>query len=171
MKRRVQILLLVMLALVAGGWGTVAAAMLCPHANVNRAVTGASSAIEEDHASCHAPQPVIQKQAHCHDAGMEEETAASVKTQVSETSLAPNATKLTLPAGACAHCLSRPEIPAQASLARLKLQPKSGVEVAAPRSASALMPPVAFTRPVVYRQGAPPGPQTPLHLLNSVILI
>ncbi len=169
MKRRVQILLLSVLALLAGGWGTVAAALLCPHANISRAVVGASSANEQDQTSCHAPQPVIQKQAHCHDAGMEEEAAGSRENR--ENNLAPNATNFSQPTGACAHCLSRPEIPAQASRAGLRLQPKSGVEIATPRSDLSLAPPAAFTQTVVYRQGAPPGPQTPLHLLNSVILI
>lgn len=78
---------------------------------------------------------------------------------------------LGLPEDACAHCVGRTELPASSAIVRQNVEPKRNVELATTQSISPSFPPVSFTQPVIYRQGAPPGSTTPKHLLIGLLLI
>ncbi|MBD0370514.1 MAG: hypothetical protein ICV60_06735 [Pyrinomonadaceae bacterium] len=162
MRRYVQILGLVMLALAASGWGSVVAAVLCPHANSLAAKTVAARKAKPEKAA----------KPHCHDSAMEQEATAEAK----ETRAVPGKTggsvALALRQDApCTHCLSKPETPASTVMARQQVEQKRSLEAAALQSSLPVVPAQSFAKPVLYRQGAPPGSNIPKHLLTGVLLI
>jgi hypothetical protein len=71
----------------------------------------------------------------------------------------------------CTHCLGKPEIPASTVQIIQKVEQKRSLEPAPVQAALPVMPTLAFIQPVLYRQGAPPGSNTPKHLLISLLLI
>jgi hypothetical protein len=172
MRRYVQILGLVVLAFAASGWGSIVAAALCPHATLTAART--MTVQEEAGQSCHSAKPETRTELDCHDGSVtEHESAAKAE--------APPAVPGSAYGDAafgqtdntpCTHCLGRPELPASTVVAVRTVEQKRGLEPAPVQTASpAMLPALAFTRPVLYRQGAPPGSTTPKHLLISVLLI
>jgi hypothetical protein len=146
--------LLLFIALSAGGWGSVLAAAVCPHAG-------------------RAPKPV-QAKPHCHaDApaaamsGMEMPVAAEASPEPpSCNARAPQHNET------CAHCLTHnAPVPAPLSL-RQKNESKRTADVIAPNSLSTpVAPQPLLALPVLTRQGAPPGTSTRRHILNSIFLI
>jgi hypothetical protein len=157
MRRYVQILGLMVLAFAASGWGSIIAAALCPHATLKAAkVVRSERTLAEP--SCHSVKPRVAAKPDCHhDSSMEDEG------QSPAFGLADNTP--------CTHCLSKPEVPASNVIAVQKLEQKRSLDVATVQTASFVIPAIAFIRPVLYRQGAPPGSTTPKHLLVSVLLI
>ena len=75
------------------------------------------------------------------------------------------------PAGSCAHCMERSDVPAM-TVARQVNQLKRNVDEAATHTPTPLAPSAAlFAPPVLSRQGSPPGAQPRKHLLISLFLI
>lgn len=178
MRRYVQILGLIVLALAAGGWGAVVAAVLCPHAGGSIAFrTGAARSLTVSGEACHSVKPEPVAKQHCHDAeqdaaGAETETPEATPVAVSNSDAFRDGEAFELPQNIpCTHCLSRPEAPSSTLVARQQAEQKRDVE---PATLSAATPPTAaytFAKPVLYRQGAPPGSSTPKHLLIGILLI
>lgn len=174
MRRYLQILGLVGLALAASGWGAVAAAVLCPHANSAASMRGeANSAAEEP--ACHQVKPEPVAKPHCHDSGAEQEAggaAVEAEARRALTVASGDATALAVPQNLpCTHCLSRPEVPASTVIARQQSEQKRSFETPALQAITLVLPTHSFTKPLMYRQGAPPGPPTPRHLLTGILLI
>lgn len=159
MRRRVQILGLIVLALAASGWGHMLAASLCPHMSARPAdYAGTKSATAPD-ASCHQEPEAVSKQ-DCHD--------SSAQQQLAESGLS---SAYAEPVDLCAHCVSRPETPVSSAIARTQTEQKRNFEP--PVSEARLLQAVAiwYAPRVTYRQGAPPGSPTPKHLLIGLLLI
>lgn len=163
-----------MLALLASGWGSVAAAVLCPHAMSSAWKRGAAEDMAAEQA-CHLVKPETVAKPHCHDSdagqeatdGMDGMEASSAMPRAVDGSAA-----LALPQNVpCTHCLSRPEVPASTVVVRQQAEQKRSLEPAALQSALPAAPAPSFAKPVLYRQGAPPGSSTPKHLLISILLI
>lgn len=173
MKRYVQILGLVVLALAASGWGSVVAAVLCPHAN---SMAFKTSAVESTHAdqACHSVKPEPVTKPHCHDSntGQDATAAAGAETPTAMPVANGYSNAFELPQNVpCTHCLSRPEVPSSNVIPRLKADQKRGFEPVALQASMHAMPAPSFIKPVLYRQGAPPGPSKPKHLLIGILLI
>lgn len=170
MKRYVQILGLVVLAFAASGWGAIAAAALCPHANVAKTVAAVNAV--EGHA-CHPSQPEAVAKPHCHeDSAMEQEAAADMEMPPAVSDNKGVSAALTLPDSVpCTHCMGRPELPASTVVARPQVEQRRSLELATTQATPLATPTLSFTKPVIYRQGAPPGSLTPKHLLIGVLLI
>ncbi|HEX8176132.1 MAG TPA: hypothetical protein VF543_13510 [Pyrinomonadaceae bacterium] len=175
MKRYFQILGLIVLALAAGGWGSVMAAVLCPHANSNafKPVKADSVAVEE---ACHPVKPEPEAKPHCHDSGTSQEAAAASEIERPEPAALPaskgDVLALRLPQNVpCTHCLSRPEAPSSTVVAQQRTEQRRGFEAAPLQAATPFIPAQSFIKPVLYRQGAPPGSCKPKHLLLGILLI
>jgi hypothetical protein len=160
MKRYLQILGLVVLAFAASGWGSAVAAALCPHAR--------ASALNRP-----ASESKLKAKPHCHDEmAMKEEAGEEGEQSGTMPERKLEGAALSLPDNSpCTHCISRPEAPASTVIARTKVEEKRvidflPVETFAPESGA-----LSFKQPVLYRQGAPPGPATPRHLLIGLLLI
>jgi hypothetical protein len=145
------------LAFAASGWGSIVAAALCPHATLKAArVVKSERTLAEP--SCHQVKPKVASKPDCHsDSVKEDEDNRLAFGQTDDTP--------------CTHCLSKPEVPASNVIAVQKVEQKRIVEAAPVQTASPVIPVLAFIRPVLYRQGAPPGSNTPRHLLISLLLI
>lgn len=161
-----------MLALAAGGWGSVMAAALCPHAQLDAAYTGTLSAATTDNA-CHSAKPETVAKPDCHDSAATEQEATAVA-EVPGTAPRNRGDRRTLsiPENVpCTHCIGRPELPSSTVMARQQGEQKRSLEPAPAQATSPATPAPSFTQPVLYRQGAPPGSTTPKHLLISVLVI
>lgn len=156
MKRYLQILGLIVLAFAASGWGHVVAAALCPHARAIK--TPASDSKVKAQPACH------------HEMAMSEEARTEPPRSVPESKR--EGATLSLPDNSpCTHCISRPEAPASTTIARTQLEQKRGPDFLPVEAFAPEMGALSFKQPVLYRQGAPPGPNTPRHLLISLLLI
>lgn len=167
MRRYVQILGLVMLSLAASGWGAVFAAVLCPHANSSTARNAPAA-----HAH-HQAKPEKAASPRCHDSAMEQETEVEAEPSPVTPGNAGDGTALALPQSLpCTHCLSSPEAPAStATIARQQSEQRRDLGPAALQASMPAAPVRVFANPVLYRQGAPPAPHIPTHLLAGVLLI
>jgi hypothetical protein len=173
MRRYVQILGLVVLALSAGGWGAVVAAVLCPHANSGLFKPGAAQNMAADYA-CHPVKVEKRQKPHCHEDETAEQEEGATIDDASSNAMPGNrgSMALDLPQNVpCTHCLSRPEVPASTIIARQQSEQRRSLEPAVPPSATPAIPARSFAGTVAYRQGAPPGSHTPKHLLIGILLI
>jgi hypothetical protein len=173
MRRYVQILGLVVLALSAGGWGALVAAVLCPHANSGIFKPGAAQSMAADYA-CHPVKVETRRKPHCHEEGMAEQAEGATVDDASSNAIPGNTGSLALdlPQNVpCTHCLSRPEVPASTITARQQSEQRRSLEPAVLQSAAPSTPAQSFAGTVAYRQGAPPGSYTPKHLLIGILLI
>ena len=158
-----------MLALAAGGWGSVVAAVFCPHANgfAAKAFTADSVA---DEPACHTAKPAAKPD--CHDSTMEQGAMGDMKQAHAVHRGSGSSATFGLKDGeSCAHCMGRPQLPTSNVIARRQAEPRRNVEPAIIQAAPLAAAPNSFTQPVVYRQGAPPGSLIPKHLLIGVLLI
>ena len=145
------------LAFAASGWGFIVAAALCPHATPKAAHAVRSERTLAE-PSCHSVKPKVAAKTDCHnDSGTEDEGERLAFGLTDNTP--------------CTHCLSKPEVPASNVRAGQKVEQKRISEPTPVQADSFVIPASAFIQPVVYRQGAPPGSNTPKHLLFSVLLI
>lgn len=159
MRRKISTIAVLLLALSVSGWSSaLAAALSCSHA------------MAQDHSCCHA-QLEHKAQSHCStpeheamgDMQMMPPAAAVVADAVAEAA--------GQPAGSCAHCMERSEVPATPN-AQQANQLKRSMDAATSHTATPLTPFAAqFTPPVQSRQGSPPGARTRKHLLISVFII
>lgn len=169
MRRYFQILGLVVLAFAAGGWGTIVAAALCPHAGSLRAMkTGVAEDLSAGPEACHSEKPQRTAKPDCHD-------DPSAPEQASDTQPAQDrgiSAALALPEKVvCTHCIGRPETPASTIVAlRQQGEQKRCLAPAGVETLNVSLLPLQV-RPVLYRQGAPPGSATPKHLLIGLLLI
>jgi hypothetical protein len=176
MRRYVQILGLVVLALAASGWGSIVAAVLCPHANSSALKQGAAESMAVEQA-CHAVKPETLAKPDCHDSDTEQPEAAAGTDATETPREMPVAARYGGPALAlpqnvpCTHCLSRPEVPTSTVIARQQAEPKRSLEPVAGQALTLAIPRQSFAMPVLYRQGAPPGSFIPKHLLTGILLI
>lgn len=173
------IILGVIVALSAGGWGGVLASALCARASV-----AASSSAEHDccrkeqdettATSC--PMSVRAKNAehapgartHAAHEATEREGDARPRAAVS------SGDARVFPPKSCAHCVGRAPQPPAAFKVRASESAKRGDEgyYPAPRAErSNISPKTSFFPHVTPTQGAPPGPTARRHVLVSVFLI
>jgi hypothetical protein len=173
MRRKISIICILLLALSLGGWsGALAAALSCPHANgeKSRHVMAQEDRSARDQASCCHAAMSQEAQPHCamaqHQA-MGERVSEMRAMFVADV----DAGAFGEPAGACAHCLSEPEIPATFTI-RQANQVRPRTDAVASCALKTLTSFAALFTPVVQsRQGSPPGVQTRKHLLISVFII
>ena len=152
-----------MLAFAASGWGTAMAAALCPHANLNAAKSAAEKRAVK---SRPASKP------HCHDSAMEQDAGAQMEMPPSVPGSKASYASLGLQDETpCTHCMGQNEIPVSTVLAVQKAEQKRSLESPVTQAILQATPALTLARPVIYRQGAPPGPSTPKHLLISLLLI
>lgn len=173
MRRYVQILGLVLLALAAGGWGSIVAAAFCPHMNGKAEGAGTAQSLAADDASCHTKLEV-EPRPSCHDSATEQQPSAAADTDSAHAMPADGVREqevLGLPGVACTHCMSRPESPVSTAISRQQAAPKRSLELPLSQAPLLRAPQVSFILPVLYRQGAPPGFNLPKHLLIGVLLI
>lgn len=167
MRRQLLFTGILLCALTLGGWGGVAAKVLCPHAA--EATAGAAATpieateMDGDHACCPAKDDMADE--HCSgDATSETEATPQTKDE---------AQSLAQLAESCLHCVSHNNLPVSPFSMR-ELQPK-GSEVSPPvpsQEVKPLAPPAdRFLSVIIPVQGAPPGPPARKHLLLSVFLI
>jgi hypothetical protein len=154
---------IVLLALFAGGWGSVIAATLCPH-------------MAQDHRCCPVERNPAHA-AHAHDSmkhtdgmGDMDMSGASESADAADGVVADS---LAVPDGDCEHCMGRREVPATPVAATYVSLGRQGADAAPLRPAARLTElSLSFTPPVSARQHAPPGPATTArHVLIGVFLI
>jgi hypothetical protein len=175
MRRYLQILGLILLALAAGGWGSVVAAVLCPHASSNAfkpVAVERAAAVE----ACHSVKPEAAAKPHCHDSGTSQEANAADEMEAQEPATLPvsggDRLTLRLPQNVpCTHCLGRPEVPSSTVIVQQQAGQRRVLEPALLQATTPVTPAPSFIKPVLYRQGAPPGPYKPKHLLLGILLI
>ncbi len=155
---------ILLFVLLAGAWGNVLAASLCPR-------------MAQDHSCC--PAKAMQ---HAHDAmdgmqmdemqmsdmqmpsAMEQETEANVVRQVDVVAGQPGV--------GCGHCLSHSQLPTKLPTLREAEQVRCGEDLAAPLAlVNSVSPSTLFVTPVHSKQHAPPGATTSRHVLISVFRI
>ncbi|MGB7926414.1 MAG: hypothetical protein WCF57_24445 [Pyrinomonadaceae bacterium] len=171
MRRKISIIGLLLLALCVSGWSSaLAAALYCPHAKS----TQARAMMRQDHSCCRAKLARAAEQQqppHC-------STAASHQAMTGEAQAMPVADAaggepqpVAQPAGSCAHCVDRSEIPASPTFGQAN-RIERNADATTSRKATPLAPFAAsFAPQVLSRQGSPPGAQARKHLLISVFII
>lgn len=170
MRRCLQIFGLIVLALVAGGWGSIFAAAFCPH--MNGQIAGAAMAERMSAALACCPEKIESSaKPSCHESAMEQEPSGDAKSAHLPANGAKSSAPFGLAEDACAHCMGRAELPASTIVARRNVELKRDVETATTQALRINTPPISFTRPVSYRQGAPPGSLRPKRLLIGLLLI
>lgn len=168
MRHKLSIIGTLVLAFCVSGWsGALAAALDCPHAangEAPRVMTKANHPSPEEHSCCRAK--LAQAEPHCSTP----EHEATGKVQMMPLARA-EVEALNQPAEPCTHCADRSELPATPSaypVNRLKRSADAGISHTVPP----LAPPSAlFTKPVLSRQGSPPGARVSKHLLIGVFII
>jgi hypothetical protein len=171
MRRYVQISGLIMLAVMAGGWGSVLAAILCPHLNGDamRAATLSSSLTEH---GCHTAKPAAESKPHCHDSYMERESMGEMEEAAPVAEGPGEGAWLGLGDDSlCSHCMARSELPTSIVVARQQPEPRRVGPVAAQAAMPSVPAGYVICSTVLYRQGAPPRLLAPGHLLLGVLLI
>ena len=167
MRHKLSIICALLLALCVSGWsGALAAALACPHARgeASRVMAKANHSSPEDHSCCRAKR--AQAEPHCSTT----ERGAMSNMQMMPLARA-NFEAIDQPVESCTHCMDRSELPAtptayQAN--RFKRSVDAGVSHTATPLASLT---ALFVKPVLYRQGSPPGDRVSKHLLISVFII
>ncbi|HEX8775296.1 MAG TPA: hypothetical protein VF735_17135 [Pyrinomonadaceae bacterium] len=170
MRRQLLFIAVLLCALTLGGWGSVAAIALCPHAaqasSVDAAATPAEAMeMDGDHACCPAKDGVAAE--HCAGSAGEakSETEAVAQTNDAMRSLAQLA-------ASCLHCFSHNSLPPAPVSMREAERSSSEASRAASQEVKPLAPPaVRFLSAIIPVQGAPPYPPHRKHLLLSVFLI
>ena len=156
-----------LLALCVSGWsGALAAALDCPHgkAEAPRVTAKSRHSAPEDHSCCRAK--LAQAEHHCstprHEATSQMQMTPLYRAGV-ET--------IDQPAESCTHCMDRSEIPATPTAYQVN-RLKRSVDAGVSHTATPLEPPsLPFARPVLSRQGSPPGALVSKYLLHSVFII
>ncbi len=173
MRRKISIICILLLALSVGGWSSALAASLsCPHVNgeESRSPVVQEDRSVQDHASCCRARVAQEAQPHCSTAH-HQVTGESVSDMQAALIADVDADAFGERAGACAHCISEPQIPATFTVLQAN-QVKPRVDAVASGAIKALASLAAPFTPVVQsRQGSPPGVQTRKHLLVSVFII
>lgn len=161
---------LMLLALAASGWNALAATALCPHAGGNAQKAVMARNMSAGHAGG-ALRPEAASKPDCHDSAMEHDMKGGAVTVDAMPGSSEDSARLGLPyESTCTHCMNRTEVSTSTSMAR-RVEPKRSLKTAAAKTVSLALPVRAFSQPVLYRQGAPPGSPIPKHLLISLLLI
>jgi hypothetical protein len=167
MRRRFFTICLLLCALMLGGWGSVLAAALCPHAARAEAVASVpeSMKMDDDHACCR----MKMEDAGEHCSGQSHEAMPATEAESHKV----DAQALALPVEpSCSHCISHNSLPTAPVKACERAQKRPDATRLAPRAVTQITPPaVSFVSSVSPTQGAPPGPLARKHLLLSVFLI
>lgn len=160
-----------MLAFAASGWSSMVSAALCPRANGSMADTVMPAGLAADHSSCPLAKPAPASKPACHDSSMDDAAMGDMG-QAQAAPYASNAgVALGSPEDACTHCMGRQELPASTRIVRQKVETGRNLEAPAVQAVAMPVAPASYARRVLYRQGAPPGPYTPRHILISLLLI
>jgi hypothetical protein len=164
MRRKVSIIGVLLLALCVSGWGSaLAAALSCPHAQGEQQ---RRAMMEQGHSCCHA-KLAQQAQPHCSTPEHEAMGEARMMPVVED-----GAEVVAPPAGSCAHCVDRSEVPATPTFREANQVKRNVDATATSRKVTPLAPFAALFAPqVLSRQGSPPGVQARKHLLISVFII
>jgi hypothetical protein len=168
MRHKFSIICALLLAFCVSGWSSVLAAALdCPHAKneARRVMANANhSSPAAEHSCCRAKR--AQAEPHCstpeHVAMSEMQTMPIARADFSA---------VDQPAESCTHCIDRSEFPATPTAYQVN-RLKRSVDAGVSHTAAPLAPPSAlFAKPVLSRQGSPPGARLSKHLLISVFII
>lgn len=168
MRRFVSCIGITLLALLVSGWGSMLAATLCPHAGADLS----QAVLAEEHSSCHAQTE--QTQEH-HSTSLTNSSEAmhdampmpALRLHDDKSNIA----ALTLPAGACTHCISQNELPSTpASAQALTLQKRDAGKIVEQTATPISLPAVSIAQ-LTPTQHAPPGLTNSRHILLSVFLI
>jgi hypothetical protein len=171
MRRLVSCTGITLLALLVSGWGSMLAAALCPHAGANLLP---QAVMAEEHSACHTKTE--QAEEHHSDSRRSSVEAAHGTAAKQMPALRLHADKsniaaLTLPAGACTHCVGQNDLPSTpASVQELTLQKRDAAGIVAQATKLISLPSV-FTAQFTPTQHAPPGHKGSRHILLSVFLI
>jgi hypothetical protein len=168
MRHKLSTIGVLLLAFCVSGWSSaLSAALDCPHAKVEapRAMAKTNQSSPEDHSCCRAR--LAQAEPHC--STPEREAMSGMQTMP----LAHvDAESLNQPVESCTHCMGRSELPATPNASEVN-RLKRGVDAGVSHRVTPLAAPstALFTKPVLSRQGSPPGTSVSKHLLIGVFII
>lgn len=157
---------LLLCALALSGWGSVLAAVLCPH-GMKASAQISKPADTGEHATCHAES---NKAAAHHSAPKHKAIDGMAAEAVPQTKEASRT--LATPSQSCSHCISHSNLPG-ASLNPREAQP-NGRETnhTAAEAKEAFAPPVVRFVPAIHPvQGSPPGQRVAKYLLLNTFII
>lgn len=159
MKR--SLLIAVVMVVSVSGWGAVLAAALCPHMQRDHACCAAKASGAHQHGQMMAHHEGMMME------GMEEMTAPATS------AIDENARAITGTESSCGHCMSQPGPPARSIIvARADDQSRKELRAAPAQTPNLTSPFIASsTSLITSRQNAPPGDQSPRHVLISVFRI